>query len=569
MKTLSITTFVLLFAFYSQGCNSSKDSTDTGKEFFKASSSAHNNAAYITSQCYTKTIDENNKTHNPCFSCHIDSKQPNYIDDWDLQKNNDFSEYTKINRFTNLFKDRTDEVSQITDDAILTYVREDNYKANGTLLLKDKLSSIPKAWDVNNDGVWNGYMPDCYFDFDDEGFDIDPNGVHTGWRAFAYYPFLGTFWPTNGSTDDVLIRLPKAFRVDANNNENITIYKINLSIVESLIKQEDIIIDEVDENLFGVDLNQDGILSNTNLIKFNWIKPTYDMQTQKTSNFSMSYVGLAKDLLQTNEYMIAPGLYPKGTEFLHSVRYIDIDEDKNKIKMGSRMKELRYAKKTSWNTYAQLENATLSEIKEKDLFPDRLRTILGDTERGLSTGLGWVYQGFIEDAKGELRPQNYEETQYCIGCHSGLGAIADSTFVFQRKFDDSFKNKGWYHWSQDENGLVNIPEPKTKDGRYEYSLYLSENHSADEFRSNDEAKNKFFTAEDTFKEGELETLHNDISHLLYPSLSRAKDLNKAYKVIVDEQSFIYGRDAHIKPVTNVYKSVNIDKDTGILNPVRY
>jgi hypothetical protein len=569
MKTLSITTFVLLFAFYSQGCNSSKDSTDTGKEFFKASSSAHNNAAYITSQCYTKTIDENNKTHNPCFSCHIDSKQPNYIDDWDLQKNNDFSEYTKINRFTNLFKDRTDEVSQITDDAILTYVREDNYKANGTLLLKDKLSSVPKAWDVNNDGVWNGYMPDCYFDFDDEGFDIDPNGVRTGWRAFAYYPFLGTFWPTNGSTDDVLIRLPKAFRVDANNNENSTIYKINLSIVESLIKQEDIIIDEVDENLFGVDLNQDGILSNTNLIKFNWIKPTYDMQTQKLSNFSMSYVGLAKDLLQTNEYMIAPGLYPKGTEFLHSVRYIDIDEDKNEIKMGSRMKELRYAKKTSWNTYAQLENATLSEIKEKDLFPDRLRTILGDTERGLSTGLGWVYQGFIEDAKGELRPQNYEETQYCIGCHSGLGAIADSTFVFQRKFDDSFKNKGWYHWSQDENGLVNIPEPKTKDGRYEYSLYLSENHSADEFRSNDEAKNKFFTAEDTFKEGELETLHNDISHLLYPSLSRAKDLNKAYKVIVDEQSFIYGRDAHIKPVTNVYQSVNIDKDTGILNPVRY
>ncbi len=76
--------------------------------------------------------------------------------------------------------------------------------------------------------------------------------------------------------------------------------------------------------------------------------------------------GLAKELLATNEYLIAPGLYPKNTEFLHSVRYID--EEGQSIKMAPRMKELRYAKKTDWITYAELANATLTDIKEKDLF---------------------------------------------------------------------------------------------------------------------------------------------------------------------------------------------------------
>ena len=63
-----------------------------------------------------------------------------------------------------------------------------------------------------------------YFNFDNEGFDKDLKNNYTGWRAFAYYPFLGTFWPTNGSTDDVLIRLPETFWKDKNGNFNL--YKI-------------------------------------------------------------------------------------------------------------------------------------------------------------------------------------------------------------------------------------------------------------------------------------------------------------------------------------------------------
>ena len=61
---------------------------------------------------------------------------------------------------------------------------------------------------------------------------------------------------------------------------------------------------------------------------------------------------------------------------------------------------------------------------------------------------------------------------------------------------------------------------------------------------------------------EVEALHGDISQLLIPSAARALILDKAYKVIVDEQSYIYGRDAHVALADNVYKEVEIDAPTG-------
>ena len=541
----------------------SDDTSDVNNSFFTDTHAVHNKAAYIPSQCYTKTVDDENRVHNPCFACHINSVEPNYINDPDLQEEYAMSEYSKVNRFTNLFKDRTQEVTDISDSEILTYIRKDNYKDENTLTLAQKLQNVPAEWDVNANGKWDGYTPDCYFNFDDEGFDKDPNGEHTGWRAFAYYPFLGTFWPTNGSTDDVIIRLPEVFRQDAQGNFNLTIYKINLAIVEALVKQKDITIDEVDETSIGVDLDQNGDLTTATMVKFNWVKPTIDTTTWLLTDFSMHYVGKAKELLLSNEYLIAPGLYPKGTQFLHSVRYIDVEESSSDIKMALRMKELRYAKKTHWNTYAQLQNASLNEIKDKDAFPDRLRTILGNTEDGLQNGLGWIYQGFIEDDKGELRPQNYEETLNCIGCHSGVGATADTTFAFQRKFEFEDKKRGWYHWTQDTQWLKDIAEPLTRDGRGEYTLYLEENHAGDEFRDNEEIISKFFEPDGTLIASEAAKVQSDISYLLAPSVERALMLNKAYKVIVDEQSYIYGRDAHLKPVTNVHEEVEIGESTQI------
>lgn len=551
-----------------QSSSSSQQAYETSQKFtVTTDSTVVHPGAYVTSQCYTKTEDTAGGTHNPCFTCHINSEEPNYVDDWDLQESYAFGEITQTNPFTNLFKDRTSLVEAISDDEILEYVRSDNYfDADGRIMLAEILKNVPAEWDFNGDGAWSGYMPDCYFNFDGEGFDKDIEDNYTGWRAFGYYPFLGTFWPTNGSTDDVLIRLPESMRQDANGSFDLEVYKLNFAIVEALIKGEDIGIEPTDENKYGVDLNQNGTLDIAEKVVYNWVKPQYDLSTQLIYDFSMYYVGKAKALQVSNELLMAPGLYPKNTEFLHTVRYIDVD-DNGTISMAKRMKELRYGVKKYWNNYSQLKNLTMSEIKEKDDFPNRLRTILGNSEFGLGNGQGWLYMGFIEDKDGYLRPQTREETLFCIGCHSGIGAIADSTFVFPRKLGHDAQQMGWYHWTQSVKGFKDMKEPMLADGRYEYTLYLEQNHAGDEFRDNSEVMDKFFDDNGTLKQAEIDQLRNDISHLIIPTPERALTLNKAYKVIVDEQSYIYGRDAHVAPVTNVHEKVEIDQETGI-DPVK-
>ncbi len=576
--------YVLIFLLLLAGCDSSSrhpnsDQNGSGEAQPEANASVYETAqlftdvtadsvinsagAYVTSQCYTKTEDAGGGVHNPCFTCHINSAEPNYIDDWDLQESYAFSETTHINPWTNLFIDRSAAVNAVSDDAIRAYVRGDNYfDANGTIMLAAILRNVPVQWDYNHDGTWGGFTPDCYFDFDGEGFDRTPEGNFTGWRAFAYYPFLGTFWPTNGSTDDVLIRLPEVMRQDSSGVFDKTVYKVNLAVVEALIKKTDITIGAVDEARFGVDLNQNGVLDTATQVVYRWSAPSYDYEKKRYYGYSMYYVGRAKDAQEDNALHMAPGLYPEQTEFLHTVRYIDTD-DNGTVRMARRMKELRYGRKTAWNTYPQLSNAAQSEIKEKDDFPNRLRTITGNEETGLDTGLGWVYQGFIEDKEGYLRPQTYEETLFCIGCHSGIGAVVDSTFVFPRKFGAGAKQMGWYHWTQSESGFKDIKEPLLADGRYEYTLYLEQNHAGDEFRGNDEVTAKFFDENGTLRPEAVAKLHGDISYLIIPSAERALMLDKAYKVIVDEQRYIYGRDAHVLPAANVHESVDIDQPTGI------
>jgi hypothetical protein len=65
----------------------------------------------------------------------------------------------------------------------------------------------------------------------------------------------------------------------------------------------------------------------------------------------------------------------------------------------------------------------------------------------------------------------------------------------------------------------------------------------------------------------IHALHDDISLLLHPSKKRAMALNKGYKTIVEEQSFIYGRDTHITPMTNVYKEIKKGELTGVKEPI--
>src|SRR5262249_4904892 len=146
--------------------------------------------------------------HNPCFACHVRSRPPNYADDESLQLTWALPRAAAKNPWTNLFDPPIRRAPKQTDDEVLAYVRRSNYfDERGKLALAAKLVPLVPEWDAQGDRRWDGYTPDAWLHFDDAGYDRGPDGAATGWRAFAYAPFLGTFFPTNGSMDDVLIRL--------------------------------------------------------------------------------------------------------------------------------------------------------------------------------------------------------------------------------------------------------------------------------------------------------------------------------------------------------------------------
>ncbi len=515
-----------------------------------------NPTAFIPPQCYTETMDADGVAHNPCFTCHVRGRGPNYVNDSDLQLSYAFPEPALVNPWTNLFEDRRDRVAAISDDEILSYIRKDNYlTADGTIRLARVLADPPKGWDADGDGKWSGYVPDAYFRFDSEGYDISPDGDRTGWRAFAYTPLPGSFSPASGSTDDVLIRLPAAYRESAAGAPDWTAYRVNLAIVEALIRRADIAISPVDEARYGVDLDKDGTLGTADHIAFDWAP---------LEGRTMSWVGRAREL-SAAEAPLAAGLYPLGTEFVHTVRYVDYDDAAQDVVMSRRIKELRYMKKTVWQTYADLEEGVLAEVKEDHDFPDRLPIFDGNDETGLANGTGWRLQAFIEDRDGDLRPQSFNETVFCAGCHGGIGVTDDSTFAFPRKLAQP--SGGWFHWSQ--HGLGGIPDPAGADGMGEYARYLTENGAGDEFRANREVIDAFFDPTGKPKADMLARLRADVATLLYPSRRRALDLDKAYRTIVEDQDYIRGRDAMVTPAENVHREVEQDEPTGIVEAVAY
>ena len=509
---------------------------------------------YIPAQCYTNPVADNGAIANPCYACHTASIRPNVLNDFDVQLEYAFPDTALHNPWANLFKDNSQHIAKISDQAILAYVRQDNYlDADGNIRLKQRLKTQAAIFDANDNGQWDGYQPDIYFNFDQQGYDRDPKGNFTGWRSYAYYPMPGSFMPTNGATDDVSIRLAKAFQQDSRGQFNQKIYTINLAIVEALIREQNVAIEPVDENTLGLDLDKDGQLGMANQVTYDWapLKQRF-----------MSYVGQAAIEQKQGKVHLAAKLFPEGTEFVHSVRYLDIDNNKQ-VTMAARMKELRYAIKRNWVNYYGLEVIVAAEIKERHDFPSRTKTLRGSAEEGMQLAQGWVYQGFIEDKQGELRPQTYQEHASCTGCHSGSGVLMDTNISFYRKLPTSSFQQGWYHWQQ--KSMHGIPEPKrASDGEYEYSYYLKNNPTGDEFRANNEVKQRFFDEQGQPRKEMFEKLHGDISVLMLPSSERAIALNKAYKVLVDEQSFIHGKAPLLAPLDAVvFKDILVGQETGI------
>ncbi len=513
-----------------------------------------NRFAYIPAQCYTKTENAGRRASNPCYACHQRSTPPNFADDGDLQLSFHLLPIAAgRNPWRNLFEPPVGRVARASDSEIIAYVRQSNYfDDRGGIALAKRLEPLVPEWDGEGDRRWNGYVPDAWFHFDEHGYDHAPDGHETGWRAFAYYPFPGTFFPTNGSMDDVLVRLDPSLREDAQGHADRRVYEVNLAVVEALISRHDVPIDPVDERALGVDLDLDGKLGRAARVAFH---------EAPDGGTKMRYVGRARAHESDAQFPIAPGLFPLGTEFLHSVRYLDVG-DGGAVTMAARMKELRYTKKVRWFTARDLKAKAASEAVEQTESATGAREVLWEFDRGVYNGQGWLLQGFIEAADGSLRPQSYEESVYCAGCHGGIGATSDGMFAFPRKLGASSAAGGYFHWTQRD--LSGLPEPRRRDGQGEYAFYLRQNAAGDEFRENAEVREKFFDPAGRLRQEALARLRADVTFLLVPSAARALDLDRAYRGIVLEQSFSRGRDVTLVQPDNVYSDVPAEQKTGVL-----
>lgn len=474
----------------------------------------YNREAPVPPQCYTRTEGK----HNPCYVCHQNAipGRENTLNDGDLQNQYAFSEIGMANHWTNLFIDRSKRVATISDADIQRWIRQENYSE-----LAPRLQAAQ----------FQGWIPDIKnlqlgaAAFDADGFAKDGSL----WVAFNYKPLPSTFWPTNGATGDVMIRLPSAFRSTASGEYSRAIYVANLAILEANIKGfKKISTPPLDEQKIGTDLDGSGKL---------------DIAEHIT--MPRRFVGAAQAVA------IVPFLYPQGTEFLHTVRYIGIADD-GSIYNAPRMKEVRYMKRWLESDHAQLKHWYETENNEKLSGEPPSYTNMG--HGGLASPMGWQLAGFIEDKNGRLRVNSFEETMYCMGCHNTIGSTIDKIFSFSRKVDGA---RGWsyidLHGMPDAPNL-NIHDASGHESKGEIATYLERNGGGSEFRNNPEMAARWYR-----KDGSVNTevlAAQDVYTIIAPSVERALQLNKAYKVIVEEQSFLFGRDPSVTPPKNVYRHVD-------------
>ncbi|WP_163996797.1 hypothetical protein [Pyxidicoccus caerfyrddinensis] len=474
-----------------------------------------NREAPIPSMCYTKT----EGASNPCWTCHTGGVGDNVMGDEALQAEYAFSDVGQTNQWTNLFTDRSAAQADLSDDEVLEYIRQDNYAP-----LRAALLGLP--------GGFKGWVPDLDLarGFDDDGFARDGSG----WRAVRYKPFLGTFWPTNGSTDDVFIRLPAAFQQDAEGRPSREMYRLNLAILEAAMTVDPALTDvtqavrrvePVDERVGGVDLDGDGVLGSS---------------VEQVRGLPARYVGGAAKVA-VRQYF-----YPRGTEFLHTVRYVDPDAP---TLLSARMKEVRYSRKDEEHEGLRVRGFYAEEQEKK--LQGRLPVFPGNPELGLVNEFGWRLQGFIEDARGRLRVQTMEEHAFCMGCHTNLGVTVDQTFGFPRKVPG---REGWRH--QDLRGLPDVPQ--AGHAKPEVLTYFERVKGGDEFRANDELLSRFFphgTLDETSVRRAAKGGDRDLAWLVTPSRERALALGRAYMALVREQGFTKGRDTLLAPPKNVLARV--------------
>ena len=479
----------------------------------------YNAESVIPPQCYTKT----EGTNNPCYVCHQTyQKSPersNAMNDGSLQGEYQFSDLGTKNHWKNLFVNRKRQIKNISDNEIKQWIAQDNYTD-----FVEKFSA-DKNWKGEVTPIKNLAFPKKAFD--DKGLAKDDSY----WVAFNYKPFPSTFWPTNGSTGDAMIRLPKEFR-EKEGEFSVDIYFANLALVEMVMKGlPRMSTIPISEHIIGVDIDGNDRLTND----------------VKQINLRSHYLGDAKDIA------LSQLLYPENTEFLHTVRYIGVN-DNGTVYNAQRMKEVRYMKKHRFKSKAELASGYYLEAKEKHFENLPQVHLLGD--KGVNSNMGWTLNAYIEDTEGELRHQNSQELAFCSGCHKTIGSTLDQTFSFPRKVEGA---KGW--------GYINLTKqkdvPNIGENKGEILTYFERVGGGDEFRQNKEMLQRWFNLDGTVNSEKVSNAKS-VYELITPSSQRALKLNKAYLSIVREQSYIFGRDANLVEAVNVFQ--HIDENQTPLPP---
>jgi mono/diheme cytochrome c family protein len=229
-------------------------------------------------------------------------------------------------------------------------------------------------------------------------------GWITGWRAVNFMPY-GIFTPHTGSVSGIYIRLPRPFMVDVQGALDLDTYSANLDLLARAIQD----------------------------------------RLEDTS--PKTYLGGATNV------PVERGLYPRGTEFAHPLHYVDLAADGRDPSAGRfpgtrarRVKEVRWMYKIRGFE----PNYTGPGTKEEDA------PAYANRDQGwIENGAGWLLASFIEDARGQLRPQTPAELVQCVGCHSGngpqddlaydsftsgTGNTIDSTWAFPRQLPGA---SGW------------------------------------------------------------------------------------------------------------------------------
>ena len=301
------------------------------------------------------------------------------------------------------------------DQALLDYVRQDNW--TGTYM--KARSSGDESWNNlaesgNSFQLFPALDPRNLFPFrkndptgggthgyiDPEGFVRNSEDNYTGWRAINFFPY-SIFTPLTGSVSGIYIRLPEPFMQTAREFDLVT-YKHNLDLLEANIKNQPLV--------------------------------------------ATLYAGDAGSV------PINKGFFPLGTEFAHPLHYVDLNADgdsgmrpngvsgNNGVAYefpgtrSKRVKEIRYMYK--WKA------VTLEELAEPGVEgEDGYQRFLSNSRQGwIDNGAGWILAAYIEDRKGNLRPQTTEELVQCKGCHALTGNTVDSVWSFQRKLPE---DSGW------------------------------------------------------------------------------------------------------------------------------